>query len=60
MTECGIKIFRIRLGVGRRYSHIITCGLQSTEVLGFWWGYQTNLSIKASLPLSCAPRTSRK
>ena len=29
---------------------IIMCGLQSTEVLEFWWGYHTNLSIKASLP----------
>ena len=26
------------------------CGLQSTEVLEFWWGYPTNLSIMASLP----------
>ena len=60
LTECGIKISRISLGVGRRYSHIIICGLQSSEVLEFWWGYHTILSIKASLPLSCAPRTSRK
>ena len=33
--------------MGRRYSHIIMCELQSTE---FWWDYHTNLSIKASLP----------
>ena len=26
------------------------CELQSIEVLEFWWGYYTNLSIKASLP----------
>ena len=26
LTYFGIKIFGIRLGVGRRYSHIIICG----------------------------------
>lgn len=33
----------------------------STEVLEFWWGYCTNLSIKATCvaPLSCVPRASR-
>ena len=30
--------------MGRKYSHIIMCGLQSTEVLEFWWSYHTNLS----------------
>ena len=30
--------------------HYTVCGLQSTEVLELWWGYHTNLSIKASLP----------
>ena len=45
LTWCGIKIL----------------GLQSIEVLEFWWGYHTNLSIIARLPkLALRPYHVRK
>ena len=45
LTWCGIKIFGIRLDVGRRYLHIIMCGLQS----------YLNYGGTTIVPQRCAP-----